>query len=117
MEPGEGRARVWQERIAAICGEGAASGFKTAVFLQPAADARNSSSGDPGRELSSRLAQMEIMSRHLDIGRCDVVADLRRALDSSGPVFTDHVHLSGEGNRMMAAHVHSHIAGLLRGSA
>ena len=110
VEPSEGRALVWQERLAGICGLGGELGFRTAVFLQPAADARNS---PRGVEFPSRLAQMEIMAGHLDMDGCDVVADLRRALDSAGPVFTDHVHLSGHGNRVMAGHIYSHIAGLL----
>ena len=114
VEPSADRARVWQERVEGICRIGGELGFRTAVFLQPAADERNSPRGGEGPELASRLAQMEIMSGYLDMDGCDVVADLRRALDGAGPVFTDHVHLSGEGNRLMAGHIYSHIAGLLR---
>lgn len=108
------KAAVWRERIESVCDHGARAGYQTAVFLQPipgagsmAAHERNNSR--VGEALEAYAAQLG------GLGSCAAAVDLRGALDGRA-VFTDHVHLNGPGNRIMAGHVHSHLSEIVPGS-
>lgn len=104
------KAAVWRERMESICDYGAQAGYRTAVFLQPIAQtdahsmaAHYRNNALVGEALGAYAAQLE------RLGSCAMAHDLRGSLEGRA-VFTDHVHLNGPGNQIIAGHIHAHIA-------
>lgn len=113
--PPDIKAAVWRERIESICDYGVRVGYQTAVFLQPIAQTDDVYSAMAAHERNNALVSEALGAYAAQLDRldsCAITHDLRGSLDGQA-VFTDHVHLNGPGNQIIAGHIHAHILGVM----